>query len=93
MTPKFKESAELERRARTSPIRFGQTTTSTPEQFIAGLTDFGPGRAEIFTNARAAYVVGEFVAHEETLLQCCSSVTKSADFTRSFPVKHCIGRP
>jgi hypothetical protein len=27
------------------------TTTATPEQFIAGLTDFGPGRSEIFENS------------------------------------------
>ena len=26
-------------------IHFNQTTTPTPEQFVAGLTDFGPGRA------------------------------------------------
>ena len=31
-------------------IRFSTTTTATPEQFIAGVTDFGPGRAEIFGN-------------------------------------------
>ena len=29
-------------------IRYSQTTTSTPEQFIAGLTDFGPGREKLF---------------------------------------------
>ena len=29
-------------------IRFTQTTTATPEQFTAGVTDFGPGRQEIF---------------------------------------------
>ena len=29
-----------------STIHFIQTTTATPEQFLAGLTDFGPGRAE-----------------------------------------------
>lgn len=28
-----------------SIIHFKKTTTATPEQFIAGLTDFGPGRA------------------------------------------------
>jgi hypothetical protein len=27
-----------------STIRLHETTTSTPEQFVAGLTDFGPGR-------------------------------------------------
>jgi hypothetical protein len=32
-------------------FHFHQTTTSTPEQFIAGLTDFGPGRKELFENS------------------------------------------
>ena len=32
-------------------IHFNQTTTSTPEQFIAGLTDFGPGRSQLFANS------------------------------------------
>lgn len=32
-------------------IRFTVTTTSTPEQFVAGLTDFGPGRQEMFANS------------------------------------------
>jgi hypothetical protein len=31
-----------------STIHFKQTTASTPEQFIAGLTDFGPGRSKLF---------------------------------------------
>jgi hypothetical protein len=34
-----------------STIHFHQTTTSTPEQFIAGLTDFGPGRSKVFGNS------------------------------------------
>jgi hypothetical protein len=29
-------------------IHLHQTTTATPEQFVAGLTDFGPGRSELF---------------------------------------------
>jgi hypothetical protein len=37
-------------------IRFHQTTTATPEQFIAGLTDFGPGRSELFKNSNDAYL-------------------------------------
>jgi hypothetical protein len=37
-------------------IRFTQTTTATPEQFIAGLTDFGPGRGEIFGNSTDDYL-------------------------------------
>lgn len=34
-----------------SAIRFRKTTTATPEQFIAALTDFGPGRSAIFPNS------------------------------------------
>ena len=34
-----------------STIRIHQTTTSTPEQFLAGLTDFGPGRSKLFGNS------------------------------------------
>ena len=29
-------------------LHFHERTTATPEQFIAGLTDFGPGREKIF---------------------------------------------
>jgi hypothetical protein len=32
-------------------FHFHQTTTSTPEQFVAGLTDFGTGRAKLFENS------------------------------------------
>jgi hypothetical protein len=31
-------------------------TTSTPEQYIAGLTDFGPGRAKLFGNSADEYL-------------------------------------
>jgi hypothetical protein len=34
-----------------STLRFHQTTAATPEQFIAGLTDFGPGRSDLFPNS------------------------------------------
>ena len=32
-------------------LHFHETTTATPEQYIAGLTDFGPGRAKLFGNS------------------------------------------
>jgi hypothetical protein len=32
-------------------IHLSETTTVTPEQFVAGLTDFGPGRSKIFGNS------------------------------------------
>ena len=37
-------------------FNFHQTTTATPEQFIAGLTDFGPGRSELFANSADDYL-------------------------------------
>ena len=37
-------------------FHFHQTTTSTPEQFVAGLTDFGPGRSKLFGNSADNYL-------------------------------------
>ena len=37
-------------------IHLHQTTTSTPEQFIGGLTDFGPGRSKLFPNSADGYL-------------------------------------
>jgi hypothetical protein len=34
-----------------STIRFAQSTTLTPDQYVAGLTDFGPGRSKVFSNS------------------------------------------
>jgi hypothetical protein len=39
-----------------STIHFHQTTTLTPEQYIAGLTDFGPGRSKLFGNSADEYL-------------------------------------
>jgi hypothetical protein len=37
-------------------IRLHETTTSTPEQLVAGLTDFGPGRSKIFGRSADDYL-------------------------------------
>jgi hypothetical protein len=37
-------------------IHFHQTTTLTPEQYIAGLTDFGPGRSKLFGKSTDEYL-------------------------------------
>ena len=37
-------------------LHFHQSTTLTPEQYIAGLTDFGPGRSKLFANSADGYV-------------------------------------
>jgi hypothetical protein len=39
-----------------STIYLHQRTTLTPEQYIAGLTNFGPGRAKLFGNSADEYL-------------------------------------
>jgi hypothetical protein len=39
-----------------STIHMHQTTTSTPEQFLDALTDFGPGRSKLFGNSVDEYL-------------------------------------
>jgi hypothetical protein len=37
-------------------LHFHETTTSTPEQFLAAVTDFGPGRSKLFGNSADNYL-------------------------------------
>jgi hypothetical protein len=37
-------------------IHFHHTTTLTPEQYLAGLTDFGPGRSKTFSKSADDYL-------------------------------------
>ena len=37
-------------------IQFHQTTSLTPEQYVAGLTDFGPDRSKLFANSADEYL-------------------------------------
>jgi hypothetical protein len=37
-------------------IHLKETTTATPEQFVAALTDFGPGRSKLFPNSADEYL-------------------------------------
>jgi hypothetical protein len=39
-----------------STIHFKETTKATPEQYIAGLTDFGPGRSKLFPNSADGFL-------------------------------------
>jgi hypothetical protein len=39
-----------------STIHLHRTTTATPEQYIAGLIDFGPGRSKLFNNSDDTYL-------------------------------------
>jgi hypothetical protein len=37
-------------------IHFNETTNSTPGQFVAALTDFGPGRSKVWGNSADSYL-------------------------------------
>ncbi|MBR0872530.1 hypothetical protein JQ633_19370 [Bradyrhizobium tropiciagri] len=39
-----------------STIHLHRTTSLTPEQYLTGLTDFGPGRARLFGNSADEYL-------------------------------------
>ena len=49
-----------------STIHLHRTTNMTPEQYIAGLTNFGPGRSKLFSNSADEYLkvhlIGRFQA-------------------------------
>jgi hypothetical protein len=49
----------------TPEIHFHETTTLTPEQFIAGLTDFGPGRSKFFGNSANEYLKVHYLDRSE----------------------------
>jgi hypothetical protein len=40
-----------------STIHLAKATSLTAEQYIAGLTDFGPGRSKVFSNSADDYLV------------------------------------
>ena len=48
-----------------STIHFLFRTTATPEQFVAGLTDFGPGRSKLFGNSADEYLKVHHRGHTE----------------------------
>jgi hypothetical protein len=37
-------------------LHFTKTTTASPERLLAALTDFGPGRSQLFPNSADAYL-------------------------------------
>src|SRR5262245_10537252 len=51
MSPRLEQGS-----TRVSTIHFKQTTTATPEQIVAAVTDFGPGRSQVFGNSANEYL-------------------------------------
>src|SRR5690348_2847949 len=67
-------------------VHFTQTTTSTPEQFIAGLTDFGPGREKVFGNSADGYLkVHSQGAHEADVTEGSGGVWERLHYDWSDP--------
>jgi hypothetical protein len=50
------QTAFIRKEKQMSTIHLHQTTTLTPEQYIAGLTDFGPNRSKLFGNSADEYL-------------------------------------
>ena len=67
-------------------IRFHETTTATPGQFIAGLTDFGPGRSKLFQNSADGYLkVHAQGAHEADVTEGSGGVWERLHYDWSNP--------
>ena len=55
-----------------STIRLHQTTRLTPEQYVAGLTDFGPGRSMLFGNSADEYLKVHHLGSSQADVTECS---------------------
>jgi hypothetical protein len=67
-------------------LHFHQTTTATPEQFVAALTDFGPGRDKLFPNSADAYLKVHHVgAHEADVTEGSSGIWERLHYDWSDP--------
>lgn len=67
-------------------IHLHQTSTATPEQFIAGLTDFGPGRSKLFGNSADEYLkVHAQGPHEADVTEGSSGIWERLHYNWSDP--------
>ena len=69
-----------------STIRLHVTPTATPEQFLAGLTDFGPGRSELVGNSADKYLkVHDRGPHEADVTEGSAGVWERLHYDWSDP--------
>jgi len=67
-----------------STIHLRQITTATPEQYVAGLTDFGPGRSKLFGNsADDQLVVHSESAHHADVTEGSAGAWERLDYNWS----------
>ena len=69
-----------------STLNLHENTTATPEQFVAALTDFGPGRSEVFGNSADDYLqVHAKSAHHADVTEGSGGVWERLDYDWSNP--------
>jgi hypothetical protein len=69
-----------------STIHLAERTTVTPEQFVAGLTDFGPGRSKVFSNSADEYLKVHSVGpHEADVTEGSGGVWERLHYDWSDP--------
>ena len=69
-----------------STIHLHETTTATPEQFVACLTDFGPGRSKLFGNSNDEYLkVHERGPHEADVTEGSAGIWERLHYDWSDP--------
>ena len=69
-------------------IHLKLTTTSTPEQFVAGLTDFGPGRQKLFGNSADEFLkVHDQGPHEADVTEGSSGIWERLHYDWSDPTR------
>ena len=67
-------------------VHFKDSTTSTPEQFVAALTDFGPGRSKIFGNSADGYLkVHDRSSHEADVTEGSAGIWERLHYDWSDP--------
>jgi hypothetical protein len=67
-------------------LHLHQTTAATPEEYVAGLTDFGPGRSQLFGNSADDYLkVHSRSAHHADVTEGSGGVWERLDYDWSDP--------
>ena len=67
-------------------IHFNQKTTLMPAQYVAGLTDFGPGRSKVFSNSADDYLkVHQVGTHKADVTEGSGGVWERLDYDWSDP--------
>jgi hypothetical protein len=76
-----------EKESHMSTIHFHETTTATPEQFVAALVNFGPGRSKLFPNSADDYleVHGRSDDHHADVTEGSGGIWERLDYDWSDP--------